>query len=387
MRSIYIDCGMGVAGDMLTAALLALHPAPEAFLAGMNTVLGGRAVISAAPVNRCGVECLQVTVDINGDEEGEELHHHHHHTSIAEIRDFLTNAPVSEKVRTDALQVYDLLAGAEAAVHGRPIENVHFHEVGSIDALADVLSVCSLMEALAPEKVFASPVNVGGGTVKCAHGVLPVPAPATERLLRGLPYYEGEIKSELCTPTGAALLCHFVDEFGPMPTMEVSLCGYGAGKKDFGALNAVRVLLGETKGKREQLVELSCNLDDCTAEELGFALEELFSAGALDAWTTPIGMKKSRPGVLLSCLCHAEDRDKLLRCLFQNTTTLGVRETLCGRYMLERSFFTAPSAYGDVQMKRSAGYGVVREKPEYEDLARLAREQGLSLREIKDSIR
>ncbi len=387
MRSIYIDCGMGAAGDMLTAALLALHPAPEAFLERMNAVLAGKAALSAARVCKCGVECLHVTVSINGDEEGEELRHDHRHTSIGEIREFLKTAPVSERVREDALQVYDLLAGAEAAVHGAAMENVHFHEVGSIDALADVLSVCTLMEELAPERVFASPVNVGGGMVRCAHGVLPVPAPATERLLRGVPYYEGEIQSELCTPTGAALLRHFVDEFGAMPPMEVEGAGYGAGKKDFGALNAVRILLGETKGPKEQLVELCCNLDDCTAEELGFATEELFAAGALDVWTTPIGMKKSRPGVLLSCLCHAQERGAVLRCLFRHTSTLGVRETVCGRYTLERSFFTAPSAYGDVRMKRSAGYGVVREKPEYEDLARMAREQGLSLREIKESIR
>ena len=290
-------------------------------------------------------------------------------------------------MRADALAVFDLLAGAEAAVHGAPVENVHFHEIGSIDALADVLNVSALMEELAPERVFASPVNVGGGTVKCAHGVLPVPAPATERLLRGIPCYEGEIKSELCTPTGAALLRHFADEFGPMPPMEISAAGYGAGKKDFGALNAVRVLLGETGGPREQLTELSCNLDDCTAEELGFAMEELFAAGALDVWTTPIGMKKSRPGVLLSCLCHAQDRDALLRCLFRHTSTLGVRETHCGRYTLERSIVTAASAYGDVRVKRSAGYGVVREKPEYEDLARLAREKGVSLRDVKNTIR
>ena len=387
MRSIYIDCGMGAAGDMLTAALLALHPEPEAFLERMNAVLNGRAVVSAAPVTKCGVECLHVTVSVNGDEEGEAPHHHHPHTSIAEIRDFLKSAPVSEKVRADALAVFDLLAGAEAAVHGAPVENVHFHEIGSIDALADVLNVSALMEELAPERVFASPVNVGGGTVKCAHGVLPVPAPATERLLRGIPCYEGEIKSELCTPTGAALLRHFADEFGPMPPMEISAAGYGAGKKDFGALNAVRVLLGETGGPREQLTELSCNLDDCTAEELGFAMEELFAAGALDVWTTPIGMKKSRPGVLLSCLCHAQDRDALLRCLFRHTSTLGVRETHCGRYTLERSIVTAASAYGDVRVKRSAGYGVVREKPEYEDLARLAREKGVSLRDVKNTIR
>ena len=387
MRTLYIDCGMGAAGDMLTAALLALYEDQDGFLREINTALDGRAVVSAAPDVKCGVQGLHVTVSINGDEEGEELHHHHHHTSIGQIRDFLTAAPVSEKVRSDAIAVFDRIAAAEAAVHGGEMENIHFHEVGSIDAVADVLGVCLLMEKLAPEQVLASPVNVGGGTVKCAHGVLPVPAPATEILLRDIPYYEGEIKSELCTPTGAGLLGHFVGRFGPMPPLRVSACGYGTGKKDFGRLNAVRVLLGESESEKEGLLELNCNVDDMTGEELGFALEELMRAGALDAWTSAIGMKKGRPGVLLHALCRPENRDNLLRCLFLHTTTLGVRENVCGRYAMERDFSTAQSAYGEVRVKRSRGFGVTREKPEYEDLARLAREHGVSLRDVKDSIK
>ena len=387
MRTLYIDCGMGAAGDMLTAALLALYEDQDGFLREINTALDGRAVVSAAPDVKCGVQGLHVTVSINGDEEGEELHHHHHHTSIGQIRDFLKAAPVSEKVRSDAIAVFDRIAAAEAAVHGGEMENIHFHEVGSIDAVADVLGVCLLMEKLAPEQVLASPVNVGGGTVKCAHGVLPVPAPATEILLRDIPYYEGEIKSELCTPTGAGLLGHFVGRFGPMPPLRVSACGYGTGKKDFGRLNAVRVLLGESESEKEGLLELNCNVDDMTGEELGFALEELMRAGALDAWTSAIGMKKGRPGVLLHALCRPENRDNLLRCLFLHTTTLGVRENVCGRYAMERDFSTAQSAYGEVRVKRSRGFGVTREKPEYEDLARLAREHGVSLRDVKDSIK
>ena len=387
MRTLYIDCGMGAAGDMLTAALLELVEDKEAFLNHMNAVLGGKAVLSAAPDQKCGVQGTHVTVKINGDEEGEELHHHHHHTSIGEIREAIQAAPVSEKVRTDALNVFTLLAEAESAVHGRPVENIHFHEVGSIDALADVLSVCSLMERLSPEQVLASPVNVGGGTVKCAHGILPVPAPATERLLRGIPSYSGEVKSELCTPTGAALLKYYVNRFEAQPPITVAACGYGTGKKDFPVMNAVRVLLGETEDRTETVLELACNIDDMTGEELGFAMEELLAAGALDVWTAPIGMKKNRPGVLLTVLCREEKRDELLHGLFRHTTTIGVRERRCTRYTLERSFFTAPSAYGDVEMKSVSGWGVTREKPEYEDLARLARENGVSLREVKDSIR
>ena len=386
MRTLYIDCGMGAAGDMLTAALLAVYGDQEGFLREINAALAGRAVVSAAPDVKCGVQGLHVSVLVDGDEEGEELHHHHHHTSIGEIRDFLQSVPVSERVRADAVAVFDRIAAAEAAVHGKEMENIHFHEVGSIDAVADVLGVCLLMEKLAPERVLASPVNVGGGTVKCAHGILPVPAPATERLLRGIPYYEGDIKSELCTPTGAALLGHFVQAFTDLPPMRVSACGYGTGKKDFGRLNAVRMLLGETESEKESLLELNCNVDDMTGEELGFALEELMQAGALDAWTVTIGMKKGRPGVLLNVLCRPEEREKLLQCLFRHTTTLGVRERSCGRYAMEREVRTAQSAYGAVRVKHSRGFGVTREKPEYEDLARLARENGVSLRDVKNSI-
>ncbi len=386
MRTLYIDCGMGAAGDMLTAALLSLCEDREGFLREINEILQGRAVVSAAQDTKCGVQGLYVSVLIGGDEEGEMIRHHHRHTGIREIRNFLYAAAVSEKVRTDALSVFDSIAAAEAEVHGREMENIHFHEVGSIDAVADVLGVCLLMEKLAPQRVLASPVNVGGGTVKCAHGVLPVPAPATERLLRGIPYYGGEIASELCTPTGAALLKYFVQDFTDMPAMRVCACGYGMGKKDFGRLNAVRILLGETESTKEQLLEFSCNVDDMTGEELAFAMEELMKAGALDAWTVPIGMKKGRPGVLIHCLCHPKERDNLLRCLFFHTSTLGVREYSCGRYAMERELQTVQGAYGEVRIKRSRGFGVIREKAEYEDLAKLARENGVSLQEVRKSI-
>lgn len=386
MKTLYLDCGMGAAGDMLTAALLGLVPDREAVLDELKRALGGLAVVSAEDVTRCGVCGLHAKVDIAGDEEGKELRHRHAHTSIGELRSLLASAPVPDKVRADAIAVFDLLAEAEAKVHGVEPENVHFHEVGSIDAVADVLGVCLLMEKLAPERILASPVCTGGGTVKCAHGILPVPAPATERLLRGIPWYPGEIQSELCTPTGAALLRHFVSDFVPMPPMRVESCGYGMGKKEFPRLNALRALWGESEGGTEELLELSCNLDDMTGEEIGFALSALLEAGALDAWTIPIGMKKSRPGVLLSCLCREGKREELLRCLFRHTTTLGVRERRCTRTALARTTETAHTPYGDVRVKVSQGWGGTKRKAEYDDLASLAKENGVSLREIRDSI-
>lgn len=383
MKTLYIDCAMGCAGDMLTAALLELHPDRDGFIARMNDALGGKAVLSAKPDRKCGVMGTHVTVLINGDEEGEPERHHHHHTSVAEITEFIDTVPLADDVKDNAKAVYTHIAEAESRVHGHPIENIHFHEVGSLDALADVLSVCELMHELAPDKVLASPVNVGSGFVKCTHGVLPVPAPATELILRGVPIYSGQIKSELCTPTGAALLKHFAEAFVPMPVLKVERAGCGTGKKNFETANVVRVLLGETEAECEQIVELACNLDDMTPEELGFTMEELFRLGALDVYFTNIGMKKSRPGVMLTCMCRVQQCDEMLRCLFKHTTTLGVREYVCNRYNLTRSIDTVQTEYGAVRIKKAEGYGVKRSKAEYDDLAKLARENDTTIAEIR----
>ena len=387
MKTLYIDCAMGCAGDMLTAALLELHPNKNAFIDRMNAALDGRAVLSAKPDSKCGIAGTHVSVLINGDEEGEPERHSHRHTSVAEIMNFIDNVPLCIEVRENAKAVYSLIAEAESRVHGSSAENVHFHELGSLDALADVLSVCELMHELSPEKVLASPVNVGSGFVKCAHGVLPVPAPATELILRGVPIYSGQIRSELCTPTGAALLRHFAAAFVPLPPLRVERTGYGTGKKDFEAANVVRVLLGETEDEREHITELACNLDDMTPEELAFAMEELFRLGALDVYFTDIGMKKSRPGVMLTCMCREEKRDELLRCIFKHTTTLGVREYGCDRYSLTRSVETVQTRYGPVRVKSAEGFGVKRSKAEYDDLTRLARENGLTLAEIRKELK
>ena len=383
MKTLYIDCAMGCAGDMLTAALLELHPDRDGFIARMNDALGGKAVLSAKPDRKCGVMGTHVTVLINGDEEGEPERHHHHHTSVAEITEFIDTVPLADVVKDNAKAVYTHIAEAESRVHGHPIENIHFHEVGSLDALADVLSVCELMHELAPDKVLASPVNVGSGFVKCTHGVLPVPTPATELILRGVPIYSGQIKSELCTPTGAALLKHFAEDFVPLPVLKVERAGCGTGKKNFETANVVRVLLGETEAECEQIVELVCNLDDMTPEELGFAMEELFRLGALDVYFTSIGMKKSRPGVMLTCMCRSDKRDEMLRCIFKHTTTLGVREYMCNRYSLTRSIDTVQTEYGAVRIKKAEGYGVKRSKAEYDDLAKLARENDTTIAEIR----
>ena len=300
-----------------------------------------------------------------------------------EIEHRVSHLNIPEAVRQDILSVYCLIAEAESHAHGVPVSEIHFHEVGTMDALADITAVCLLMHKLNVSKVVASPVHVGSGQVRCAHGILPVPAPATAHILRDVPIYGGEIRGELCTPTGAALLKHFVDQFGAMPPMAVSAIGYGMGKKDFPAANCVRVLMGEAGENGDRVLEISCNLDDMTGEEIGCAVRRLRDAGALDVWTQAIQMKKDRPGTLLCCLCPPEREGEFASLMLKHTTTIGVRCQTLRRYTLTREAVTLETPYGPVRGKRSHGFGVARVKPEFDDLARIAEEEGISVGELK----
>lgn len=381
MKTLYIDCGMGAAGDMLAAALSELLPDKEDFLRTMNSLGLPGVAVSLEKAEKCGITGTHFRVTVGGEEEGQH-HHHHSHSGLGDIEAMVASMPIPTMVKLDVLAVYQLIAQAESHVHGVPMKNIHFHEVGTLDALADITAVCLLMYRLQPDQVLASPVHVGSGSVRCAHGVLPVPAPATAELLRDIPIYGGEIAGELCTPTGAALLKHFVTKFSDMLPIRVQAMGYGMGKKDFERANCVRILLGETEEKPERILSLQCNVDDMTGEAVGFALEKLLELGALDAFTVPIGMKKSRPGILLSVLCRESDRDKMVAALFRHTTTLGIRETVCDRHTLHREIQTLDTPFGKVHKKVSSGYGVHREKYEYEDLAAIARQRQMSLEEI-----
>ena len=384
MRTLYLDCGMGAAGDMLTAALLELLPDRDAFVEELNALGIPGVGFSAEKCEKCGILGTHMAVTVYGEEESDHPHHHGH---LGDIRGIVSGLPIPTMVKLDILSVYEEIAQAESHVHGVPVEQIHFHEVGTMDAIADVTAVCLLLHRLAPDKIIVSPVHVGSGQVRCAHGILPVPAPATAYLLRGIPIYGGSIAGELCTPTGAALIKHFATEFGEMPVMTVSAIGYGMGKKEFPRANCVRALLGESEDPADVIVELRCNVDDMTGEAIGFALEQLLGSGALDAFTVPIGMKKSRPGVLITVLCREDRKDTMIRLLLKHTTTLGVREFPCQRYTLNRTVETVDTPYGPIRKKVSSGYGVRREKYEYEDLSKIAREQDLSIVELLEKIR
>jgi uncharacterized protein (TIGR00299 family) protein len=334
-------------------------------------------------------------VKVHGHEENAPAHSHHdvqehvhthEHRTLHDISHILSHLSLSEKVRKDVLSVYELLADAESKAHGVPVSEIHFHEVGNLDAIADITAVCYLLDLLSPDAIYASPIHVGSGQVRCAHGILPVPAPATAQILKGCPIYSGEIQGELCTPTGAALLKYFVQKFGSMPAMCTSAIGYGMGKKDFPAANCLRAMLGESSDSKDEIYELSCNVDDMTAEQIGYALEYFFKEGALDVFTLPIQMKKSRPGTLITILCKAEQKEVLTRVMFKYTSTAGIREIKTIRSTLGRSVSEVETLYGTIRRKEYNGYGVSRSKYEYEDLARIAALHDLSIEEVLKNI-
>ena len=488
MKTLYIECTMGAAGDMLTAALLELLPDKEAALAKLNAMGIPGVVFEAEPSAKCGITGTHMRVLIHGEEEEsvpcghthaqedhhehnhahehhhehEHVHEHHHehdhhvhthahayvqedahchdsdahdhahhhehdahhqaHHGMAEIRSLIAELAVSETVKEKALAVYQRIAEAESKVHGAEVDQIHFHEVGSMDAVADVTAVCLLMELLAPEQVIVSPIHVGRGTELCAHGRLPVPAPATALILEGMPIYGGSVQGELCTPTGAALLKTFADSFGPMPPMTVAKTGYGMGTKDFEQANFSRAMLGaffpmngtgskmqtgqdaegentgsrgaagkdtETEnpaGHESRITEISCNLDDMTGEDIAFAAEHILQAGALDVFTESIYMKKGRPAVKLTVLARPEDEERLAGEIFRHTSTIGVRIHTDRRYELARRSEQRKTPLGTIEVKISEGFGVRKEKIEFASLKEIAETSGKRLAEVRAAL-
>lgn len=435
MKLLYLDCGMGAAGDMLGAALAELLPddARDAFTSELNAAGIPGVHVSLDPSVKCGITGTHLTVTVNGTEEKEgghshshehshhdhqhdhshshDHHHDHSHRSLHDIHHIIDDLKLPEAVRTDILAVYRLIAEAESKAHDKPVSEIHFHEVGTMDAIADIASVCLLLHKLAPDQIIASPIHVGSGQVKCAHGILPVPAPATAYILKDIPIYSGSIQGELCTPTGAALLKHFVTRFDQMPLMTPASTGYGMGTKDFPAANCVHAILGESfaENQAETICELSCNVDDMTGEDIAFAIETFLQNGALDAFTVPCTMKKGRPGVLITVLCKDPDQKQMTRLILQHTTTLGVRSAIKKRWVLSRTESKTVIPYDvlanvtvpdkpagskahelkttgngcTIRSKTSTGFGITRNKYEHDDLEKIARTYGLTLAQVR----
>ena len=384
MKTLFLECNMGASGDMIMSALLDLYGQPQEFTDFMNNLGIPGIRVTQEETKKCGVRGRSVHVLVNGMEEqcgdavspestghASEPHIHHgaHHSrNLEDILSLIESLALSEQVKADAVQIYRSIAQAESEVHGQPVGEIHFHEVGTMDAIADIVGCCQLMSLLKPDVVTASAVNVGSGEIHCAHGILPVPAPATAILLRGVPIYAGEVKSELCTPTGAALLKHFVSSFGPMPVLRVDKTGYGMGQKDFTVANCLRAFLGESDMQAEDIVEISCNLDDMTGEAIGFAVGRLMEAGALDTFVTPIIMKKGRPAQILTCLCRPRQEQFFTRMMLRETTTFGVRIKVCRRAVLNTEISPIKTPYGEIRWKTGSGYEIEKGKPEFEDV-------------------
>ncbi len=450
MRIAYLDCFSGISGDMFLGALVdAGVPARllEETVAALN--IGARLEISR--VDRSGIAATKVDVYSNGEKdlprelyweqqqkrgderrhshggrhshephrdedsgarrktpvellehnyappsasptpqeaEHEHGHSHEHGRGLKEIRQIITQAPIPAATKKTAIAIFEALGAAEAKIHNRGIEEIHFHEVGAVDAMVDIVCAAAGAEALGVDEIIVSPLNVGGGTVKCAHGTFPVPAPATVELLKDAPVYSSGIQAELVTPTGAAIVKTLATRFGPFPAMTIEKSGYGAGTRDLpGHSNTVRLTIGEARPEtavsREVITVLEANLDDLNPQVFGYVMDRLFEEGALDALGVPVQMKKNRPGMLLTVLCRREDAAKLTHLIFTETTTLGVRQRDELRQTLARRWQSVPTPWGEVRMKIASLNGAVTNyAPEYEDCRRIAAEHHVPIKNV-----
>jgi hypothetical protein len=438
MRVAYLDCFSGISGDMFLGALVDAGVPPKLFgdtVAALD--IGARLEISR--VNRSGISATKVDVYVQGEKElprevywEQQVHEHHHEhghghehvelrehnyaradhepsrarapstsaqgrsaphehgRGLTEIRKIIRKAAISSGAKKTAIAIFEALGAAEAKVHDSDIEKVHFHEVGAVDAMVDIVCAAVGAEALGVDEIVCSPLNVGGGTVKCAHGTFPVPAPATVELLKGAPVYSSGLQVELVTPTGAAIVKTLAKRFSPFPEMKIEKSGYGAGTRDFpGHANVVRLTVGEAlpalaaKTSQETISVIEANLDDLNPQVFGYVMDHLLEEGALDVFAVPVQMKKSRPGMVLTVLCKPEDASRLTQIIFTETTTLGVRRREERRQILTRKWISVTTQWGDVRLKVASMNGTVTNyAPEYEDCRKIAAEHRVPLKSV-----
>ena len=452
MRIAYLDCFSGIGGDMFLGALVDAG-VPVALFEETVAALNIPARLEVSRVNRSGISATKVDVYCEGEKElpreeywaqqahKHELEHHqhrhahahdhdhshehahsheHHHAGIAleagdpapvvsashathshgrsltDIKKIISAAAISSTAKQTAISIFENLGAAEARVHNSDIESIHFHEVGAVDAMVDIICAAVGREALGVDEIVCSPLNVGGGTVKCAHGTFPIPAPATLELLKDAPIYSSGLQAELVTPTGAALVKTLVTRFAPFPRMKIETIGYGAGTRDFsGHANVARITLGElscedqltnTSSSLETITVLEANLDDLNPQVFGYVMDRLLAEGALDVFGTPVQMKKSRPGMLLTVLCKRREVEKISQIIFSETTTLGIRQRQETRQVLAREWVNVSTAWGPVRVKIATMHGnVTNFAPEYDDCRRIASERGVPLKEVMQS--
>lgn len=389
MTTAYFDCFGGAAGDMIVAGLLDAGASLGELREQLGRLPLDAYTLAAEGVTRGGIAGTLFTVAL--DEPPAEHHHHdphhHHGRNLPDIFALLDAAGYPRRADDRIRGIFRRLAEAEATVHNTTVEAIHFHEVGAVDSIVDIVGAVLGMEHLDIERIVASPIPMGSGTVRCAHGVLPVPAPATAELMRAGVIAPGDAVGELCTPTGAAILTTLAEAFGPLPPLAVDAIGYGAGSRDdAGRINMLRVFVGRDGGEStaDTVVELAANVDDTSGEVLGAVLGMLLETGALDAWAVPITMKKSRPAVQVGVLCRRADVERLTELLLRETTTLGVRRHACARTKLERTTVTVETVYGPVRVKRSGRGGrTYTVAPEFDDCARAATAHHVPIRHVR----
>jgi len=437
MKIAYLDCFSGISGDMLLGALVDAG-VPMALLEETARALDVGAEITSSRVDRNGISATKVDVIVGGvkdmpreewqakkskdgsaqehshehthpdgtkhshphrhehshshgagEDAGATHSHSHEHRGLKEIREIIAKAAIAPAAKQRALKAFQLLGEAEAKIHNKDVETIHFHEVGSVDAIVDIVCGAVAIESLKIDQWVCSALNVGGGQVECAHGTLPVPAPATLELLKDAPIYSGAILKELVTPTGAAMVCALVPKFGAMPAMKVGATGYGAGARNFqGAANVLRLTVGESVEQelstpQDTIMVIEANLDDMSPQVFGYVVDRLLEAGALDAFGTPVQMKKSRPGTVLTALTQVEDAQRIAQIIFEETTTIGLRMRQEMRHTLAREYETVHTAWGSVRIKVARLNGrVTNFAPEYEDCREIASDHAVPLKTV-----
>jgi hypothetical protein len=414
----YFDCFSGASGDMILGALLDLGLPLDGLRAALGSLAIDYGTVSADRVLRAGVSATKFTLDEGipaaaghshahahgegehdhadghdhrpggaGHDAGQGRHPHVAHHSLKAIAGFIERSALSREGKDRAIHLFNRLGEAEAAIHQMPIEKIHLHEVGAIDSIIDIVGIVHGMEWLGVDRLVASPLNVGSGTVTCAHGTLPVPAPATARLLHDVPVYSGAVAAELVTPTGALVVTDYADAFGPLPLMRVRSVGYGAGGKDFsGSPNVLRILVGDAGASpsTDVVVVIECEIDDMNPQLFGPLMDRLQQAGALDVFYAPVQMKKNRPGTLVTIIARPGDRDALSTVLFSETTTIGVRYQDVHRECLEREVRAIETPVGLIRFKIARRDGrVLNASPEFDDCARAAKDRGLPIKEVQ----
>jgi pyridinium-3,5-bisthiocarboxylic acid mononucleotide nickel chelatase len=383
MKTLYFDCFAGASGDMILGAMVAAGVDPDALRQQLALLNVEGFKIDFEITDRSGLSATYARV---------ETVHEHKHRHLADIRHIIENSGVTAAAKDLSLRIFSRLAEAEARVHNEPVEKVHFHEIGALDAIVDVVGAAICFDLLKIERFVCSPLHVGSGMVQMQHGHFPIPPPAVTELLRGVPFYSGEIKGELLTPTGAAIITTVCTEYGPIPRIKTDHTGYGAGTREYDNFpNVLRVLIGETEkddAASERLWMIETNLDDSSPQIIGHVMDRVFELGALDCYFTPVQMKKNRPGVLLSVLCGPQEKEAVMKLLFLETTTLGVRSYEVERRALRRNVVTVETQYGPIDVKVAHLNGrVVNEMPEFEQCRKAALRAEVPLKVVEEAAR